>query len=67
MACAGCEDRGMSADLDQLRANDDAWDEFVARSDTDFPLQMSAWAAAKAPYGWSSARVVAEGEQRIDH
>lgn len=51
----------MTADLERLRTDDDAWDAFVGTSDTDFPLQMSAWAAAKAPYGWSSARVVADG------
>jgi len=51
----------MSADLERLRTDDHAWDAFVGDSDTDFPLQMSAWATAKAPYGWSSARVVADG------
>ena len=50
----------MTADLERLRTDDPAWDAFVAGSDTDFPLQMSAWAAAKAPYGWTSARVVAD-------
>ena len=51
----------MSADLERLRTDDDAWDAFVGASDTDFPLQMSAWARAKAPYGWTSTRVVADG------
>lgn len=51
----------MDADLDRLRTDDSAWDAFVEDSDTAFPLQMTAWAAAKAPYGWSSARVVADG------
>ena len=51
----------MTADLERLRTDDAAWDAFVGGSDTDFPLQMSAWAAAKAPYGWSAARVVADG------
>lgn len=50
----------MTAELDRLRTDDAAWDAFVGGSDTDFPLQMSAWAAAKAPYGWTSARVVAD-------
>ena len=51
----------MTADLDHLRTDEDAWDAFVGGSDTGFPLQMSAWATAKAPYGWSSTRVVADG------
>jgi peptidoglycan pentaglycine glycine transferase (the first glycine) len=51
----------MTADLDRLRTDDDAWDTFVGQSATDFPLQMSAWATAKASYGWTSARVVADG------
>jgi lipid II:glycine glycyltransferase (peptidoglycan interpeptide bridge formation enzyme) len=51
----------MDADLERLRTDDAAWDTFVGSSDTDFPLQMTPWAAAKAPYGWTSARVVADG------
>lgn len=51
----------MRPDLERLRTDDAVWDAFVEDSDTDFPLQMSAWARAKAPYGWSSARVVADG------
>jgi peptidoglycan pentaglycine glycine transferase (the first glycine) len=51
----------MTSDLDHLRSDAAAWDAFVGSSDTDFPLQMTAWAAAKAPYGWKSTRVVADG------
>jgi lipid II:glycine glycyltransferase (peptidoglycan interpeptide bridge formation enzyme) len=51
----------MDAELDRLRTDDAAWDAFVEGSDTAFPLQMSAWAAAKAPYGWEVERVVADG------
>jgi lipid II:glycine glycyltransferase (peptidoglycan interpeptide bridge formation enzyme) len=51
----------MPPELDRLRTDDDAWDAFVEGSDTAFPLQMTAWARAKAPYGWSAARVVADG------
>ena len=51
----------MASDLERLRTDDAAWDAFVGDSETDFPLQMSAWAAAKAPYGWSSAGVVVDG------
>jgi lipid II:glycine glycyltransferase (peptidoglycan interpeptide bridge formation enzyme) len=51
----------MTADLDRLRSDDAAWDAFVGGTDTDFPLQMSSWAAAKAPHGWTSARIVADG------
>ena len=46
---------GMASDLERLRTDDAAWDAFVEGSDTAFPLQMTAWAAAKAPYGWTSA------------
>ncbi|MFV2065251.1 MAG: lipid II:glycine glycyltransferase FemX [Chloroflexota bacterium] len=51
----------MDADLDSLRNDDAAWDAFVASSQADFPLQMTAWAAAKTPTGWTSARIVADG------
>ncbi len=51
----------MTAELERLRTDDGAWDAFVGGSATDFPLQMSAWAAAKAPYGWTPLRVVADG------
>jgi lipid II:glycine glycyltransferase (peptidoglycan interpeptide bridge formation enzyme) len=51
----------MAPDLDRLRDDDDAWDAFVEGSATAFPLQLAAWAKAKAPYGWTSARVVADG------
>ncbi len=51
----------MAADLDHLRRDDGAWDDFVEGSETCFPLQLSAWATAKAPYGWTSDRVVADG------
>jgi peptidoglycan pentaglycine glycine transferase (the first glycine) len=51
----------MAYDLDRLGTDDVAWDAFVEGSDTAFPLQLSAWAQAKAPYGWTSARVVADG------
>lgn len=50
-----------TADLERLRLDDAAWDAFVEGSDTDYPLQLSAWATAKAPYGWSAVRVVADG------
>jgi len=61
MRCAGCEDSDVDPELDRLRRDDEAWDAFVAGSDSDFPLQMSAWAEAKAPFGWTSARVLADG------
>ena len=51
----------MDADLERLRTDDAAWDAFVEGSDTSFPLQMTAWAEAKAPYGWTSVRVLADG------
>jgi peptidoglycan pentaglycine glycine transferase (the first glycine) len=50
----------MDADLERLRVDDKAWDAFVAGSDTAFPLQMTAWATAKAPYGWTAARIVVD-------
>jgi lipid II:glycine glycyltransferase (peptidoglycan interpeptide bridge formation enzyme) len=51
----------MDPGLERLRDDDDVWDAFVESSETVFPLQMSPWARAKAPYGWKSARVVADG------
>jgi lipid II:glycine glycyltransferase (peptidoglycan interpeptide bridge formation enzyme) len=48
-------------DLDRIRTDDAVWDAFVEASQTDFPLQLSAWAEAKAATGWSAVRVVADG------
>ena len=43
-------------------ASDDAsWDAFVAASPLATYLQVSAWAAVKAPNGWASRRVLAAG------
>jgi lipid II:glycine glycyltransferase (peptidoglycan interpeptide bridge formation enzyme) len=51
----------MTSDLERLRTDDAAWDAFVEASETSFPLQMTAWATAKAPYGWRAERVLADG------
>jgi len=51
----------MDADLRRLRDDDAAWDAFVAGSATAFPLQLTAWATAKAPTGWTATRIVADG------
>ena len=51
----------MEADLDRLRHDAASWDAFVESTETDFPLQLSAWAAAKAATGWRAERVVADG------
>jgi len=51
----------MAADLQRLRSDAAAWDDFVESSDTAFPLQMTPWAEAKEPTGWTSARVFADG------
>ncbi len=51
----------MEADLDRLRVDATAWDAFVESTETDFPLQLSAWATAKAATGWQAERVVADG------
>jgi lipid II:glycine glycyltransferase (peptidoglycan interpeptide bridge formation enzyme) len=50
-----------SRDVAALRADPAAWDAFVEASVTDYPLQLSAWAEAKAATGWRSVRVVADG------
>ena len=47
--------------LDRLRTDADAWDAFVEASETPFPLQLTAWATAKAATGWTSERVVVDG------
>jgi lipid II:glycine glycyltransferase (peptidoglycan interpeptide bridge formation enzyme) len=44
-----------------LRNDQAAWDDFVESSGTAFPLQLSAWAEAKAATGWRAVRVVADG------
>jgi serine/alanine adding enzyme len=49
------------ADLDALRNDDRAWDAFVESTADGQYLQMSAWAKVKAPNGWRSVRVVADG------
>ncbi len=51
---------GVGADLARLRTDASAWDDFVASSSTAFPLQMSAWAEAKAATGWTATRVLAD-------
>jgi lipid II:glycine glycyltransferase (peptidoglycan interpeptide bridge formation enzyme) len=45
----------------ELRGDDAAWDGFVEASDTPFPLQLTAWASAKAATGWGVERVVVDG------
>ncbi|CAN5650059.1 peptidoglycan bridge formation glycyltransferase FemA/FemB family protein [soil metagenome] len=57
---AGTTSPPAAPDLEALRADDRAWDAFVEASDAAFPLQLSAWAVAKATTGWSAARVVAD-------
>jgi lipid II:glycine glycyltransferase (peptidoglycan interpeptide bridge formation enzyme) len=51
----------VKSELDRLRTDAAAWDAFVEASETDFPLQLSAWAEAKAATGWSAIRVLADG------
>ena len=48
------------ADLDALRTDDAAWDEFVESTPNGQYLQLSPWAQVKAPNGWRSVRVVAD-------
>jgi lipid II:glycine glycyltransferase (peptidoglycan interpeptide bridge formation enzyme) len=50
-----------SGEVSALRRDDAAWDAFVASSATPTHLQLTAWARAKAPNGWRSLRVVADG------
>jgi peptidoglycan pentaglycine glycine transferase (the first glycine) len=45
-----------------LRADDAAWNEFVARSSAPSFLQATPWAAVKRPNGWRSARIVVDAE-----
>ncbi len=49
------------AELERLRRDAAAWDAFVESTESDFPLQLSAWATAKAVSGWTAERVVADG------
>lgn len=48
-------------ELERLRRDAAAWDVFVGSTETDFPLQLTAWATAKASSGWTAERVVADG------
>jgi lipid II:glycine glycyltransferase (peptidoglycan interpeptide bridge formation enzyme) len=50
-----------TAEVVRLATDDPAWDAFVASSAQPTYLQTSAWAAIKAPNGWRSMRVVADG------
>ncbi len=54
-------ERGRGWDVEQLRRDPAAWDAFVEASATAYPLQLTAWATAKAATGWSAERVVADG------
>jgi peptidoglycan pentaglycine glycine transferase (the first glycine) len=47
-------------DLERLRTDAAAWDDFVASSSTNYPLQLSTWAEAKSTTGWTATRVIAE-------
>jgi peptidoglycan pentaglycine glycine transferase (the first glycine) len=49
-----------AARVDRLRSDPASWDAFVEASETAFPLQLSAWAVAKAATGWDAVRVVAD-------
>ena len=46
--------------VEALREDDAAWDAFVRSSETPFPLQLTAWARAKAATGWRAERVVVD-------
>jgi peptidoglycan pentaglycine glycine transferase (the first glycine) len=50
----------MVVDLERLRSDDTAWDAFVEASATPFPLQMAAWAQAKAGSSWTATRIIAD-------
>jgi lipid II:glycine glycyltransferase (peptidoglycan interpeptide bridge formation enzyme) len=55
------EENGAPSRLERLRTDPAAWDAFVEASETAFPLQLSAWAEAKAAAGWQAVRVLADG------
>jgi peptidoglycan pentaglycine glycine transferase (the first glycine) len=48
-------------DAAALRADPDAWDEFVSGAADGFHTQLSAWATVKAANGWRRVRVVTDG------
>ena len=52
---------GEPFDAATLRADDLAWDRFVAVATAPSYLQATPWAAVKRPNGWTSRRVVADG------
>lgn len=51
---------GRVADAAVLRADDEAWNRFVAESSAASFLQATPWAAVKRPNGWRSARIVVD-------
>ena len=52
--------RGRATDAAVLRADDEAWNRFVAESSAPSFLQATAWAAVKRPNGWRSVRIVVD-------
>jgi peptidoglycan pentaglycine glycine transferase (the first glycine) len=48
----------------QLETDDEAWDEFVARSPQATWLQTTAWARVKRPNGWSAVRAALDYDDR---
>src|SRR4051812_46610229 len=56
-----CSVASAVADLDGLRYDDSVWDAFVESAANGEYLQLSAWAKVKAPNGWRSVRVAADG------
>ena len=48
------------SDVDRLRTDAAAWDEFVRTTPGGGYLQLTGWAAVKAANGWRARRVVAD-------
>jgi peptidoglycan pentaglycine glycine transferase (the first glycine) len=51
----------VSASLETLRSDPDAWDAWVETTPTGAYPQLSAWAEVKRPNGWRAERVVVDG------
>ncbi len=51
---------GPRSDVERLRTDPAAWDEFVRTSPGGSYLQLTGWAAVKAANGWRARRVVTE-------
>ena len=61
VAAAARTDPAAAADVASLRADEQAWDRFVASAPMGSFPQLAAWAESNAAKGWTARRIVASG------